>query len=262
MTTLFDVTLDLARHSRGVKRYTVSQVSGNGLTFSSPTMHNITGEFTNGSLWVVNGESKGQFARIVRASNQSATIEDVGIELAPGDVVMICPWIDFDLDDLIEAINSVLYRYPILAMDNSLSWDSNTLTYQLPDGVSDVRQVKVANTLGNGTYTTSHCWLEENGELRFHTLQGLYSQDGEMQVYYRKMHGEVYEAADVIDPIVDLTYLRNMAFLHLWRSVIIIQHKDNPVAADMYNEAKMYESDHTKFNVPERNIPLRSFFTR
>ena len=76
------------------------------------------------------------------------------------------------------------------------------------------------------------------------------------------MHGEVYEATDPIDPSVDLNYLRNLAFLYLWRTVIIIQHKDNPIAADMYNEAKVYESEHTKFNIPERNIPLRSFFVR
>jgi len=262
MATLFDVTLDLARHARGVKRYKVSQVSDDGKTFSSPTMHNITGEYTNGSLWITTGDFAGRFTRITRASNQRVTIEDGDITLAVGDVVMICPWIDFDLDDLIEAINSVLYKYPILAVDKSLSWDPNQMVYELPAGVSDVRQVKVANSLGNGTYTTSHCWVEEAGELRFHTAQGLYADDGEMQVYYRKMHGELYEDTDALDPSVDLTYVRNLAFLHLWRSVIIVQHKDNPVAADMYNEAKMYESEHTKFNLPERNIPIRSFFTR
>lgn len=262
MATLFDVTLDLARHARGVKRYKVSQIADSGLTMMSPTMHNISGEYVNGTLWVMTGTGKGKFARITRAANQRLTIEDAGITLAVNDTVMICPWIDFDLDNLIEAINSVLYKYPILAVNDTLDWDSNQLVYTLPDGVSDVRKVEVENTLGNGTYTTSHCWIEKNGELHFHTAQGLYAEGGEMKIYYRKMHGEVYEATDEIDPTVDLTYLRNLAFLYLWRSVIIHQHKDNPVASDMYNEAKIYESEHLKFNLPERNIPLRSFFTR
>lgn len=260
MATLFDVTLDLARHARGVKRYKVSQVSDDGYSFTSASMHNTTGEYTGGSLWIMTGENAGQFTRIKRASNQKVTLEDNGPTVDVGNVTMICPWIDFDLDELIEAINSVLYKYPIYAWDNSLSWDTDTLLYDLPSGVSDIRQVKILNSID--TYTLSHCWLEENGQLRFTKAQGLYAQDGEIQIGYRKMHGEVYEATDEIDPSVDLTYLRNMAFLYLWRSVIIHQHKDNPVAADMFNEAKMYESEHTKFNTPERNIPIRSFFVR
>ena len=260
MATLFDVSLDLARHARGVKRHKVSQTYDDGLTFTSPTMQNITGEYGGGMLWIMTGENKGKFARIKRAANQRIELDDDSPAVAVDDVVMICPWIDFDLDELIEAINSVLYRYPVFAWNTDLDWDSNTLIYELPEGVSDIRQVKIANTIG--TYTLSHCWLEENGELRFTTSQALYAPGGEMQIGYRKMHGELYNATDELDPSVDLTYLRNMAFLYLWRQVIIVQHKDNPVATDMFNEAKMYESDYTKFNVPERKIPIRSFFTR
>lgn len=259
-TTLFDVTLDLARHVRGVKRYKVSQIADNGLTFYSPTMKNIAGEYVGGTVWITSGDNAGEFARIKRAVNQHITMEDSAPIVSVGDVVMICPWIGFDLDELIEAINSVLYRYPILAVNTDLTWDSDTLAYDLPDGVSDVRIVQIENTMD--TWTKSHCWTEENGQLRFHTAQSLYNEDGVIEISYRKMHGEVYEATDEIDPSVDLAYLRNMAFLYLWRQVIIVQHKDNPVAADMYNEAKIYESDYTKFNIPERKIPLRSFFTR
>ena len=113
MTTLFDVTLDLARHARGVKRYKVSQIADSGQTFYSSTMRNITGEYTNGTVWIMDGDSAGHFARIQSASNQRIKMEDDAPAVAVGDTVMICPWIDFDLDDLIEAINSVLYRYPI-----------------------------------------------------------------------------------------------------------------------------------------------------
>lgn len=259
-TTLFDVTLDLARQARGVNRYKVTSVFGKMLR--SNRMGNRMGEYLNGTMWVMTGESKGQFSRIKSAKDDYIIPEDDTLDIAAGDIIMICQWIDFNLDDLIEAINSVLYRYPVYEWDTSLTWDPNQLVYDLPEDVSDIRQVKVENVNDDGTYVLSHCWLEENKQLRFHTAQGLYKQDGEIQIGYRKMHGEVYEATDEIHPSVDLTYLRNMAFLYLWRSVIIVQHKDNPIAVDMYNEAKMYEADHTKFNLPERNIPLRSFFTR
>lgn len=259
MATLFDVTLDLARHIRGVRRYKIDTVSGNHLI--SQKMGNRMGEYLNGTVWVMSGESAGHFSKIKSAKDDYIEPED-DLSVSAGDVIMICPWIDFDIDDLIEAINSVLYRYPIYVWDTSLTWNTNQMVYKLPAEVHDIRQVKIANTIGDGTYTTSHCWLAENGELRFHTAQGLYQDGGEMQIGYRKMHGEVYEDTDEINPAVDLNYLRNMAFLYLWRNMIIVQHRDNPIAADMYNEAKVYESEYTKFNTPERNIPIRSFFTR
>jgi len=262
-TTLFDVTLDLATVARGVKRYKISQISADGATLYSPSMENLTGEYVRGTCWIMTGDSAGKFTKITRASNQSITIDPTEAEVAVGDVVMICPWIDFGIDDLINAVNSVLYKYPILAMDNSLTWSSNQMVYEIPEDVSDIRRVQIENTNGDGTYTISHCWTEDrDGKLRFHTAQGLYADGGEMQIFYRKLHGQVYEPDSVIDPMVDLSYLRNMSFLYLWRTVIIHQHKDNPVAADMFNEAKLYESEHTKFNTPERKVMIRDFYVR
>ena len=263
MTTLFDVTLDLARHIRGVNRHKVSAINNNGHTLSSPTMENLTGEYVKGTLWVMKGECAGKFAVISRAKNQSVSIEDSDVYVGVGDIVMICPWIDFTLSDLIDAVNSVLYHYPILAMDDSLRWDSNQQAYEIPEGVSDIRRVQIENSEDNGTYVISHCWLEDkDGFLRFHTSQSKYKDGGIMQIYYRKMHGDVYEAEDEIHPMVDLVYLRNLAMLYLWRNVIIHQHKDNPISADMFNEAKMYEAEHTKFNLPERNIMIRDLYVR
>lgn len=261
MTTLFDVTLDLARNVRGVHRHKITISRNNGKDLTSPTMANKLGEYLDGTVWIMTGECAGKFAKIKRAKDQSITIADGDVYANAGDIVMICPWIDFDLDDLINAINSVLYKYPIVGMDNSLTWDSNQKAYKIPDGVSDIRRVQIANSSNDGTYVISHVWTEDkDGYLRFHTSQGLYG--GEMQIFYKKMHGEVYEPEDEIDPIVDLTYLRNLAMLWLWRNVIIHQHKDNNIAADMFNEAKMYEADSTKFNIPERNIMSRDFYTR
>ena len=263
MTTLFDATLDLARHCRGVKRHKISATSDSGRTLTSPTMQNKTGEYVDGTIWIMTGDNTGQFSTILRSNGQSLTIADTELYVDPGDVIMICPWIDFNLQDLIEAINSVLYRYPIQAIDNSLKWDSGQLVYDIPNGVSDIRRIQIENANNDGTMTISHCWTEDNDrKIRFHTAQNQYLDGGEMQIIYRKMHGEIYEATDEIDPSVDLTYLRNLAFLYLWRTVIIHRHKDNPIAADMFNEAKVYESENLKFNVPERNIMIRDFFTR
>ena len=262
MTTLFDVTLDLARHARGVRRHKVSAVFNQGKTITSPTMENLTGEYVGGTVWIMQGECAGKFSRISASSGQKLTISVPDLFLEVGDIIMICPWVDFKLDDLIDAINSVLYKYPIQAVA-TLEWNPDNKVYQLPYGVSDVRRVQVANSNDDGTFTISHCWIENgDGTIQFHTAKSMYMDGGAIQVIYRKLHGEVYEAEDIIDPMVDLNYLRNLAFLYLWRTVIIHQHKDNPVAADMFNEAKLYESEHTKFNMPERNIMIRDYYTR
>lgn len=263
MTTLFDVTLDLARHIRGVKRHKISAVSNSGHTLQSPTMENLTGEYVRGTVWIMTGECKGKVGTILRANSQTLTIAETDVYADVGDIIMVCPWIDFTLSDLIDAINSVLYHYPILAMDDSLTWDSDVQAYQLPEDVSDIRRVQVENSEDNGTYVISHCWLEDkDGFIRFHTSQSKYKDGGKMQIYHRKMHGDVYEAEDEIHPMVDLVYLRNLAMLYLWRNVIIHQHKDNPISADMFNEAKMYEAEHQKFNLPERNIMIRDLYVR
>lgn len=262
--TLFDATLDLARITRGVRRFKISICDNVTGKISSDTMANITGEYVGGCVWFMTGEDKGRFSRIASATPNSITLED-GFNggFVKGDVIMVCPWKDFNLDELIDAINSVLYRYPILAMDNSLSWDSSTMAYPIPADVDDIRRIQIENTNENGTYTISHCWTaDRDGFIRFHTAQGLYKDKGEMQIYYRKLHGEIYEDTDAIDPSVDETYLRNMAFLWLWRNILINQHKDNPIAADMYNEAKTYEQSMGKLNMPERKIIIRDFFTR
>ena len=263
MTTLFDVTLDLARHIRGVERHKISAVSNNGHTLTSPTMENAMGEFNDGTAWIMTGDCSGKFTKIEKAKHQSLTILDDDLHVDVGDVIMICPWIDFKLNNLIDAINSVLYQYPILAIDDSLSWNSSQLAYKIPDGVSDIRRIQIENSSDDGTYVISHCWLEDkDGYIRFHTSQSKYKDGGIMQIFYRQFHGDVYEADDEIHPMVDLEYLRNLAMLYLWRTVIIHQHKDNPIAADMFNEAKMYEAENMKFNIPERNIMIRDLYVR
>ncbi len=95
MTTLFDVTLDLARMARGVKRHKVSAVSNGGNTLTSPTMENKSGEYVNGTVWIMTGDHAGEFFVISRSNNQSLTIRDSNITVSVGDVIMICPWIDF-----------------------------------------------------------------------------------------------------------------------------------------------------------------------
>lgn len=263
MATLFDATLDLARHVRGVERHKISAVSNNGHTLTSPTMDNSMGEYNDGTVWITTGDCCGKFSKIKKAKDQSLTILDGNLQVNVGDVVMICPWIDFKLNHLIDAINSVLYQYPILDVDMSLTWESDKQAYEIPDGISDIRRIQIEDSSGNGTFIISHCWLEDkDGYIRFHTSQGKYKDGGIMQIYYRKLHGEIYEADDKIHPMVDLVYLRNLAMLYLWRNVIIHHHKDNPIAADLFNEAKAYEAENLKLNIPERNIMIRDLYVR
>ena len=102
MATLFDVTLDLARHVRGVTRFKVTNITGK--TITSARMGNRLGEYLNGTVWVMTGESAGHFSKIKSAKDDHFVPEDESLSIAKDDYVMVCPWIDFDLDTLIEFI--------------------------------------------------------------------------------------------------------------------------------------------------------------
>jgi hypothetical protein len=45
-----------------------------------------------------------------------------------------------------------------------------------------------------------------------------------------------------------------MANLWLWTHEIQMKHKDNPIAVDMFNQAKMDEDNLNKKNIPENNL--------
>ena len=268
---LFDATLDLARHAQGIETHKITGVFPNqNDRFICKSLSARLGEYTNGgTCWVLSGESEGLFRTILRAKDQTVTLED-GCEdgFAVGDSVALSWFHYFNTQNLINAINHVLYDYPIMDIYEDVSdepqhYKHNQFEYPLPDDVSnDIRRIEIQcknfwipfhETLPD-TFCTCHYW-HLNGRTLVIDPHYIYQWGGRIRIHYVKDHGEILDPeTQLISEQVDKNYLRKMANLWLWTHEIQMKHKDNPIAVDMYNQAKMDEEALGKKNIPESNL--------
>ena len=285
---MFDATLDLARFAQGIEQYKITSVGVGDNNFDCEGMTARLTEFTEGTVWFLTGPSAGKFGKILRASNQHIEMADTFEDgFSVGDEVAISCFNYFNLQNLINAINHVLYNYPIMYVYEDLTeqpvkYHHNVYEYELPDEVTnDIRRVELQakNWLWpfvtpyhmtirkeffdleiaehpeiNDYFNICHYWHLTGRTLvidpRFN-----YKWGGRLRIYYVKEHGSIIDKDnDTISDQVDKTYLRKMANLWLWTHEIQMKHKDNPVAVDMYNQAKMDEEALAKKNAPSRNL--------
>lgn len=254
---LFDATLDLAAFARGTEDYTVTSVSGQKLICKD--LSGRVGEFGDGTIWVHTGECAGYFGKISSAAAQTIELPEE-MDIDAGDEITICTWQEYNTQKLINAVNSVLRMYKIMKYNDDLIYDPDQTEYELPAGVmEDVRSVILP---GNSyvsdriVQVTSHYWKVENGVLHLYDRHtGRYRKGEKIRLSYADNHGAVGKD-DEISGQVDPLYLRYMSWLYLCRNLIQETHKDNLVASDMFNEAKIYERDHG--NLPNKQLQIRT----
>lgn len=266
---LFDATLDLARYAQGIETHKVTSVSLDGRKFVCPTLSAHLGEYTDGgTCWVLSGESEGKSQPITRAKDQSVEVALPFEGLAAGDSVALSWRHYFNTQNLINAVNHVLYDYPIMEIYEDTTEDPERYKhtqyeYELPGEVTlDVRRVEIqcknyhipwCETLPD-TFTICHYWHLDGRKLTIDP-HWIYKRDGKIRIHYVKDHGEIIDPeTQLISEQVDKNYLRKMANLWLWTHEIQMKHKDNPIAVDMYNQAKMDEEAFGKKNIPETNL--------
>ena len=247
---LFDATLDLAAFAKGTEDYTVTSVNGQTLVCSE--LSGRASEFGGGTIWIRTGEAAGSFGKIESNAAQTITIKD-NFNVAAGDEITIGAWLEFDTQKLINAVNSVLRTYKIMKCNDELQLDPEKEYYELPEGVStDIRRVLIRNKCGS---YTSHYWRMEDRKLHLYDRHNWRDKEAEIILHYADYHGAVGKE-DEISSQVDPVYLRYMSWLYLCRNLLQTVHKDNLVASDMYNEAKIYERDYGR--LPNKSLQLKS----
>ena len=266
---LFDATLDLARYAQGIEQHKITQVRS-ASTFGCSTLSARLGEYTNGgTCWFLSGDSEGQFGSIKRAREQVVELEDAFTDgFAVGDSVALSWFHYFNTQNLVNAINHVLYDYPIMAIyedttEEPVKYTQDVYEYELPEEIGiDIRRVELQckNFLYPfpqhlpDTFATCHYW-QLNGRTLVIDPKWVYKYGGRIRIHYVKDHGEIYDRENqLISEQVDKNYLRKMANLWLWTHEIQMKHKDNPIAVDMYNQAKMDEEALNKKNIPESRL--------
>ena len=248
---LFDATLDLAAFAKGTEDYTVTSVNGQNIICND--LSGRVAEFGGGTIWIRTGEAAGSFGKIESNAAQTITIKD-NFDIAAGDEITIGAWLEFDTQKLINAVNSVLRMYKIIKYNDELTFDPGTEYYELPEGVTtDIRRVLIKTAWGS---YTCHYWRLEDRQLQIYDRHNRrYGEQAAIILHYVDMHGTVGKE-DEINSQVDSVYLRYMSWLYLCRNLLQTVHKDNLVASDMYNEAKIYERDYGR--LPNKSLPIKS----
>ena len=250
---LFDATLDLASFAKGTEDYTISSVNGNMVVCND--LSGRVAEFGGGTIWFRTGALAGKFCRIKEGAAQTLTLPDNISGYAAGDEITIGAWLEFDTQKLVNAINSVLRTYKIMKSDESLVFHRDQTIYELPENVTeDIRRVFI-NVAWTRQPAVSHYWRAEDGNLLILAPEK-YEDGSPIKIYYVTQHGAV-GPDDEINRQVDPLYLRYMSWLYLCRNLIQNTHKDNLIASDMYNEAKVYERDYS--HLPNKALGIRSF---
>lgn len=254
---LFDATLDLAAFAKGTEDYKITRVDYTQNMFECNVLSGRVAEFGEGStVWFRTGACAGRMARVQSGLNQQIRLQTFFPEqFAVGDEVTICSMLEFDMQKLIHAINSVLRMYKVLKWNDELKYEPGVRFYELPEGVTeDIRKVVIEDK--HGYQQVCHYWRAGNGLLDIYDRMDPYAKDSPIRLYYVDYHGEVGEE-DEISSQVDPLYLRYMAWLYLCRNLLQGTHKDNLIASDMYNEAKIYERDYSK--LPNKSIMMKTF---
>lgn len=266
---LFDATLDLARHAQGIEQHKITAVNSN-YRFLCNTLSARHGEYTDGgTCWFLSGECEGEFSGIKRASGQTVELVDTFDGFDAGDNVALSWFHYFNTQNLINAVNHVLYDYPIMDVYEDTTEDPVTYThdvyeYTLPEDVSlDIRRVELQcknfgfpwwKTVENDSFAICHYW-HLSGRTLVIDPHFIYEYGGRIKIYYVRDHGMIVDpSTELISEQVDRNYLRKMANLWLWTHEIQMKHKDNPIAVDMYNQAKMDEEALQKKNIPESRL--------
>ena len=265
---LFDATLDLARYSQGVEQHKITAV-GSNYKFVCSSLSAKTGEYTNGgTCWFLTGDCAGKFCTIKRGSNQTIELEEAIDGFEVGDSVALSWFHYFNTQNLINAVNHVLYDYPIMDIyedttEQPVKYTQDVYEYTLPEEVSiDIRRVELQSKNYHfpfpqhlpDTFTTCHYW-HLNGRTLVIDPKWIYKYGGRMRIYYVRDHGPIVDRdTEMISEQVDKNYLRKMANLWLWTHEIQMKHKDNPIAVDMFNQAKMDEESLNKKNIPESRL--------
>jgi hypothetical protein len=232
---LADLTLDIASFSIGLEEYPVtSYVPATG-TITCNMLEGQTGTYGGATLWYYDDAGKCRMTTIERQSGRTIVIHN-----PPDDAptkIYIAPAKPFDMQKFANAVNQVLAIYPVMGIDTSLDVVEEQREYKLPSGVSDIRRVEYWQ--GNA-YTICHYWRINGNKLEFYDY--VPSDTAEpIRLHYVKNHGRVAVPDGTVDDVINLKYVRYIAYLNLYREQLTTRKRDNSIAGDIYNEGKMYE---------------------
>jgi uncharacterized membrane protein len=244
---LSDATLMLAKLACGVESGIAS--GGTASSLIDLLQKAPAGVYVGGTIWITSGTYAGFRSRISSNGEGQFNFETAASgNIQAGNRYSIAKLI-FPLPVLEDAINDVLETFPIqdIYTNASLTYSSGTNIYQLPSNITDIRRVGFKDS-GTGEIEFINQWHDvKSFEGTSINIYGGASENdnGKMiAIVYPKSHGRIdpSSSAAVIHPDIDPDYLKWSSLVSLWRRYLQNNFKDNQIAGDMFNEAKMEEA--------------------
>lgn len=216
MTTLFGLTLRLARKVTTVRQSTAT--AGDATSLTDSAMSGL-GEWVDGTVWILSGDHAGKSRSILSNPKDKVTFATLGSALAGAERYAIADK-HAPLDILKSAVTMALDYFRTESEDTSLTQDSAVEVYTIPaavlatEGYDYLTQVELA-TLATDPYnwTLPHrYWMEQGTALRFpYEVRPLFN-DCPMRLKYAHIP-QLVDDDDVIP--LDVNY--NALY---WRSLV------------------------------------------
>ena len=239
MTTLFDATLAVAKVIGEVFEGKAS-AAGTTTTLIDGNHERAEDFYNEGTIWFLSGDLEGYSSRVSDYDEGLNTyiFEAVGTDSTAEDdryavINATCPrW------ELIQAVNEALAEMGEVGnVDETLTTVADQTEYDLPAGVSNVKQVEIATASSDPYGWQPHTqWREWDGKLIFDDDYVPGSSGYTIRLLYNEAHAELDSDDDVISDGVALERLK-------WEAAVQIladrykDSPDNPVLGDQYNIA-------------------------
>lgn len=197
------------------------------LTDSALTL--TAGSYTEGTIFFNSGDLAGTWTRITNHLGNEIDFATQAHAVVAGVQYGIVPQ-DFNADHLIQAIMASLIEWGDITDTNStVAVVSDTLVYNLPTGVSDVRRVVITDDAGKEHI--NYWWDERDGNLVFNYIP----VEGTASIYYITQHPQVSATVD-INPLIDTQRLLHSSLAYLYGMIVAVHGKDKPIFIELYNK--------------------------
>ena len=215
MTTVFDISLKMMRHVTDLLHGTATDGS---TTTLEDTVNLIQGNayFELGSLWIRSGTHQGKVFLVTEHTGNTLTFGAVTGAIAEGVRFSVARGV-FPWEQIKGAIQQSLDMTYVTGHDATLEGDGTTLEFTLPDGVQDVKEVRLEKPNSNGLDSISNHWDERLGKLVFEF--GFAPVSGDIiHVYYKDDHAEITDYDTKISAEINEKWLvaQSAVNLMLW----------------------------------------------
>jgi hypothetical protein len=253
MTTLAGITLKLAKVLGNVTTGTAT--GGSATTLVDTGRTEALSYWNNGAIWITSGTYSGLSRAITSwtLSTNTFAFPTVGGTIVAGvtySVIEGAP-LGFSRSVLQNAINTVLNEVKIPTLDVSTTTVANQMSYTLPAGSSDLRRVEVATSLSSPyEYQEHNHWWNNATTLYFDERSQPDTAGYIIRLTYMAAHSELTDT-DSVNALVNDNWLMWAAAIHALRWKMQRTKNDDPVVAQMLNEAIANEAKYAaRFPLP------------